>query len=180
MRYLIYTREDKCTHARTHAPWYNELSYRNLSGSETVAVIVLNPQQNSFFSTPPAVSLLCSPVLLESGFAVPEGPCWVTCLCLSSLWITVPLFPTSRTPFTLLWSVLNAAPYRHFILNVSGMSHSLQLGFLLHCLMTYPKLETGHSLKGSMSFSPLPLWSFTQGLPLIIFQEFCHIPITPG
>lgn len=92
---------------------------------------------------------------------------------LSSIWITAPLFPTSRTPFTLLIcpQCLSLPVTWHFILNVSCISYSLQLSFSFHYLMTYPNLETVSSLKGSMSFSPLPLWNFTQALPLIIFHE---------
>lgn len=59
---------------------------------------------------------------------------------LSSIWIAVPLFPVSRTPFTLP-QCLSLPVTWHFILNVSSISYSLRLGFFLHCLMTYPNLE---------------------------------------
>lgn len=126
-----------------------------------VAVIALKPstEQLPQHSPRPSPLLLhCSPVARVRVCCTPKGHAgshvYAFASALYDIWITLPLFPPSRTPFILLICLqcLSLPVTWHFVLNVSCISYNLRLGFILYYLMTYPSLETVNSLKGSMCF----------------------------
>lgn len=97
---------------------------------------------------------------------------------LSSIWIAVPLFPVSRNTI-----YPSSVPFLtcHLALHSQCLLYLIQPSTrLLPPLLDDLSQSRDISLKGSMSFSPLSLWNFTQGLPLIIFMSSGHRAITPG